>query len=257
MKLIELSKYQIELLKIIIPAISALISTVAIFVTVRIFSRTVRSNFKPVLIFSSRGEETMRWGWKLQNYGNGPALNVLVADGYNLKNFHSIVNCYPLSKDASVDLLWAKKTGVLVATYSNIYGEQFTSICQHNQTRIIKKNIYPEWKSNNQEWIEVGLAKNRKYINEHDLREYDFKNETDLEGYTNLKIDAMRNQPYARRGYIFKRKDLADYFSKQRWYKPLTNNLQEIEPELTDKEKGISRFLHYYQVRRRNKGKII
>jgi hypothetical protein len=34
----------------------------------------------------------------------------------------------------------------------------------------------------------------------------------------------MRNEIYARHGYVFNSADLKAYFSKQPWYKPLNNN---------------------------------
>lgn len=37
-------------------------------------------------------------------------------------------------------------------------------------------------------------------------------------------IRIMRNEIYARRGYVFNSADLKAYFSKQPWYKPLNNN---------------------------------
>ena len=39
-----------------------------------------------------------------------------------------------------------------------------------------------------------------------------------------LKI--MRNEIYARHGYIFKTKDMKEYFARQSWYRPVTSNVQ-------------------------------
>ena len=215
-----------ETIKTFAPLLPAIVTTLGIVVSYYIFFRSVRANSNPVLIFTSRGEGTR---WKLENYGNGPAINILVAEGETSKHWDEIVNCYPQAVGSSVELVWLKKAGILAATYSNIYGEQFTSICHHNQTQRIKGNKFPKWKSNNHEWTEVLLAKNRKYINEEKL-----------DGHCNSYLDKMRNEPYARHGYIFKRKDLADYFSQQSWYKPVTSNIQEIESQLTEKEKSLS-----------------
>jgi hypothetical protein len=38
----------------------------------------------------------------------------------------------------------------------------------------------------------------------------------------NLRL--MRNEIYARHGYVFQSQDLQDYFSNQRWYRPKANN---------------------------------
>ncbi len=42
--------------------------------------------------------------------------------------------------------------------------------------------------------------------------------------FTSGLIRLMRNEIYARRGYVFNSADLKAYFGKQPWYKPLNNN---------------------------------
>lgn len=46
----------------------------------------------------------------------------------------------------------------------------------------------------------------------------------------------MRNSIYARHGYIFKRKDLADYFSQFPWYTPTTSNSEDVRNQMNDIE---------------------
>lgn len=57
--------------------------------------------------------------------------------------------------------------------------------------------------------------------------------------YPSGLIRIMRNEIYARRGYVFNSADLKAYFSKQPWYKPLNNNaavklnaIEELNVEL-------------------------
>ncbi len=54
---------------------------------------------------------------------------------------------------------------------------------------------------------------------------------------SDLERKILRNLPFARRGYVFKNKDLKNYFEKQDWYLPNPNYNSEIEL-LTDKEKN-------------------
>lgn len=61
--------------------------------------------------------------------------------------------------------------------------------------------------------------------------------EDSLKGKSKFELDIMRNEPYARHGYIFKRKDLQDYFQTQEWYKPQASDMKMIESTLTDAEK--------------------
>lgn len=57
--------------------------------------------------------------------------------------------------------------------------------------------------------------------------------EKDVEGCSKKDIRLMRNAIFARHGYIFKNKELADYFSTMDWYEPrysdVTSKLTEIE----------------------------
>jgi hypothetical protein len=57
--------------------------------------------------------------------------------------------------------------------------------------------------------------------------------ENDLKGLSKSELRIMRNEIYARHGYIFKSKDLQDYFSKKSWYTPLYN---DVSNKLTDIE---------------------
>ena len=56
---------------------------------------------------------------------------------------------------------------------------------------------------------------------------------SELQKFTAAEIRIIKNEIFARHGYIFKSKDLATYFSKQKWYKPLykdvTSKLTKIE----------------------------
>lgn len=233
-----------ETIKTFIELLPAIATIIAVVVSYYIFFRSVRANSKPVLIFTSRGKGTR---WKLQNYGNGPAINILVAESETFTHWNEAVNCYPLAINQSVELIWVKRAEILAATYSNIYGEQFTSICQYNQTKVKKGNKFPKWESNKYEWTQRELAKKRKYLREEDL-----------EGHCNLYLDKMRYEPYARLGYIFdqkEQKELKEHFSQQNWYKPKTSNKQEIEAHLTEKEKCNSDFIKIYQYIRRVEGK--
>jgi hypothetical protein len=55
--------------------------------------------------------------------------------------------------------------------------------------------------------------------------------ESDLYGMSLADLRLMRNEIYARRGFIFGKQDLIRHFSQQSWYQPLYNNvkLSDIE----------------------------
>ena len=50
------------------------------------------------------------------------------------------------------------------------------------------------------------------------------------------ELELMRNEIYARHGWIFRRPDLRNYFESQPWYRPRSNNAyysnQQVEAEL-------------------------
>ena len=49
--------------------------------------------------------------------------------------------------------------------------------------------------------------------------------EEDIKGKTKNELKIMRNEIFARHGYIFGSKDMKQYFSKQSWYRPTTSNV--------------------------------
>ena len=50
----------------------------------------------------------------------------------------------------------------------------------------------------------------------------------ELASYSKEELRLMRNEIFARHGYIFKSKDLQDYFAKQQWYQPFEADLSRI-----------------------------
>ena len=51
------------------------------------------------------------------------------------------------------------------------------------------------------------------------------------------------NEIYARHGYIFKSKELQEFFEERSWYNPVTNDMSQIDNELNDIEKYNISFL--------------
>ena len=49
--------------------------------------------------------------------------------------------------------------------------------------------------------------------------------ESELVGMTPRELKIMRNEIFARHGYIFQSKDMIEYFSKQSWYRPTSANV--------------------------------
>ena len=66
----------------------------------------------------------------------------------------------------------------------------------------------------------------------------------DLKGLSKSELRIKRNEIFARHGYIFKSKDLQDYFSKQDWY---TAKYEDVTDKLSNIEKQNVEILKKYE----------
>jgi hypothetical protein len=66
---------------------------------------------------------------------------------------------------------------------------------------------------------------------------------SDVRGLNSWDLKVMRNEIFARHGYIFKSEEMVNYFSSQRWYQPIYDDvtpfLSEIEKKNIDFIKSI------------------
>jgi hypothetical protein len=73
-----------------------------------------------------------------------------------------------------------------------------------------------------------------KYSGKYAFLNSNLLHKEDFEYMSPLDLRIVRNEIFARYSYIFKSKDLQDYFAKTDWYKPL---LENVDKYLTVKEK--------------------
>lgn len=77
----------------------------------------------------------------------------------------------------------------------------------------------------------------------------------DLRGLSNWELDVMRNEIYARHGWIFNRSDLRKYFTAQSWYRPAgplnarSRVNQAVEKTLTSLERTNIQRIQNFQKR--------
>lgn len=69
----------------------------------------------------------------------------------------------------------------------------------------------------------------------------------DLQGLSSVQLTILRNEPFARRGYIFRRAQLRTAFGAFRWYRPRTHNLAAVQRLLTARETRNVTFIKAYQ----------
>lgn len=99
---------------------------------------------KPVLVFVDDPE---RQCWVLQNVGNGPALNVLVAQRHSGQWFNPVLTP-PLAKDSIFPLTWLGRVNTtgLGATYSDFEDRRYTSTLGGERSRTYDQGRLPGWR---------------------------------------------------------------------------------------------------------------
>ena len=104
---------------------------------------------KPVLVFVDDPE---RQCWVLQNVGNGPALNVLVAQRQSGQWYNPVL-VPPLAKDSVVPLTWLGRinTAGLGASYSDFEDRRYTSTLGGEHSRTYEGNRLPDWSDSENE----------------------------------------------------------------------------------------------------------
>lgn len=68
-----------------------------------------------------------------------------------------------------------------------------------------------------------------------------------LDGFTPMELTLFRNEPFARRGYIFKRREIAKHFEQFEWYSPRTSNLAAIQQSMSGLERRNVDLIRRYQ----------
>jgi hypothetical protein len=69
-------------------------------------------------------------------------------------------------------------------------------------------------------------------------------NSSDVAGKSSWELKIMKNEIYARRGYIFKTPELKSYFESQPWYKPLYDDVTDL---ISNIERENAAFIKGYE----------
>jgi hypothetical protein len=129
--------------KSLLPIIALLFAIVSFGLSFTLTRRSAVSGIKPVLVFIYDGEK----GWILTNIGNGPALNIVVAQKRVNGNWFNPVRVPPISKGSEFRLLWlghVNDTG-LGATYTDFQNRKYSSTCLNDLSRVYSGDKFPEW----------------------------------------------------------------------------------------------------------------
>jgi hypothetical protein len=74
-----------------------------------------------------------------------------------------------------------------------------------------------------------------------------YLNHSDLVGKSSWQLRIMRNEIYARHGFIFQSQDLRDYFGKQSWYSGYTTDAGEVYRSFSAIEKANVDLIKSYE----------
>jgi hypothetical protein len=126
--------------------VSAVSVTIALFsfvVNLWLNQRAAIRARKPVLVFMDEPSEGC---WVLRNVGNGPALNVLVAERAEGRWFNPVL-IPPFGRDTSFALKWLGRVNVtgLGAIYSDFEDRSYTSTLGGERSRTYEGARLPSW----------------------------------------------------------------------------------------------------------------
>ena len=171
----------------IIAVVSVLVALVALVISYVTYRGALRAASRPVLVFSM--VSTFRW--EVRNVGGGPAIDVVIADVRRDGDTESVTNCYSLAAGAASDLNWLRAGHELAVLYTDVFGREFTTVCNGNTNRITNGRQGRDWQADTQEWIQR-LRPSDLSISALSVRE--------LRGKTPWELDVLRNEVFARHG---------------------------------------------------------
>ncbi len=104
------------------------------------------NQIRPILVFSSSGTDANgRRYWVVNNVGTAPAINVIISCGKkDLKWIQNQTAQFPsLTPNNPLNLTWTRIHGALLAKYSDLENNVYTTICVDNKNKIEKGDKYP------------------------------------------------------------------------------------------------------------------
>jgi hypothetical protein len=126
-------------------AVVAIVVSLASFMISFAWSRqSTIAGRRPILVFVYDG---MR-GWTIRNVGNGPALNVLVAQKRVGGEWFAPVRIPPLAISTEFGLEWLghmNDTG-LGATYTDFEQRTYSTKCGNDLSEVFSYRVLPEWR---------------------------------------------------------------------------------------------------------------
>jgi hypothetical protein len=209
------------------------ISLAALFFSMWAFKGQLRASTRPVLVFTRTGNVY----WRIDNVGSGPAIEVRVI-GADREGWKQQVLCAPIAAGEALHTRWLRFGWELGCTYTDTYGNTYNTLCRGYRNIIGTGSINPP----------EGLPKAQLQWEAEQILDSQFS-EADLEGKSTWELDVMRNEFFARHGYVFKRTDLAAHFNAQSWYVPRLRDVKKVVELMSSTERATVAFIKAYQDR--------
>ena len=125
----------------VIPGVAVIISIISLIVSIRYSKRNLETSISPTLVFVRYDDD-----WKIENIGNGPALNVIIFAG-SRENWLDAKQYYPVPAGVRMDIpKMSIPRARLGASYEDTHGNKYSSICEHYHTNIFRNDHPEEWK---------------------------------------------------------------------------------------------------------------
>lgn len=159
-------------------------------------------------------------------FGNKTYGNKHLYQGHIKIKGEDLKNCIVLSKD-NIEKYFL---GDIKETYPyELILNQCIEIIYDGMFGESLRYLYPiKLRTEYEDVIEEGMKKT------DEIKLNSILNDKDVNQLSKLELKLLRNEIFARHGYIFKSKDLQEYFSKKSWYNP---QYEDITHKLTDIDK--------------------
>jgi len=129
--------------EIVISVVALTLSVIATISSIYFSNVGLKTNVLPTLVFVYESQK----GWSINNVGNGPALNVVVAHkNHGEDNWRAPTRLYPLPEGETVRIEWVgRNPEKLIASYTDVHNRNYTSLTDKDLTTINDKDTSPHW----------------------------------------------------------------------------------------------------------------
>ena len=129
--------------ELVISLIALTLSVIATISSIYFSNIGLKTNVLPTLVFVFDSGK----GWAINNVGNGPALNVVVAHQvHGDDNWKDPTRLYPIPEDDVVHIEWVGlNPNKLIATYTDVHNRPYNSLTDEDLTTIKDKDVLRPW----------------------------------------------------------------------------------------------------------------